>query len=106
MAEQNEINYKAAAAEFIAMMFFVYVGCGSATSNAGNDGWVLLVALSFGMGTMVQLSFDHLNSSRPNVNFFPAAGISIRHCARQRCPDQLRRNFSPSHFRRLHSHAR
>ena len=63
MAEQNEINYKAAAAEFIAMMFFVYVGCGSATSNAGNDGWVLLVALSFGMGTMVQLSFDHLNSS-------------------------------------------
>mmetsp|Transcript_24579 Transcript_24579/g.66276 ORF Transcript_24579/g.66276 Transcript_24579/m.66276 type:complete len:265 (+) Transcript_24579:47-841(+) len=61
------VDFKACFAEFIAMMFFVYIGCGSATFNAGSSGWVLAVALQFGVGIMV-LAYATAHISGGQIN--------------------------------------
>jgi MIP family channel proteins len=43
-----KVKFQAVFAEFIAMILFVVIGCGSAMGSAGEPGWVLQVALSFG----------------------------------------------------------
>lgn len=57
----KNVDFSAAAFEFVAMMFFVFLGCGSAVANTfnassgavadgGNDAaWVTIVALQFGL---------------------------------------------------------
>ena len=57
--KNSSVDVSAAMFEFVAMMLFVYVGCGSAVSNTfkaggavegGNDAaWVCIVALQFGL---------------------------------------------------------
>merc|ERR1719408_1048904 len=43
------LNMSAAFAEYVAMTLFVIIGCGSAMAVCKEDGWVLQVALSFGL---------------------------------------------------------
>ena len=44
--------------EFLAMMLFVYFGCGSAARNAGDPAWVLTVSLQFGLAITVRCPFS------------------------------------------------
>merc|ERR1719379_1290513 len=43
------VKASAAMAEFVAMTLFVVIGCGSAMSVAKESGWILQVALTFGL---------------------------------------------------------
>jgi len=67
------IDPKAAFAEFVAMTLFVYVGCGSAASNAAkHDGvWdpasVLLISLTFGLAITV-LAYSTAHTSGGQIN--------------------------------------
>jgi len=44
-----QVSYKAAVAEYLAMTLFVVIGCGSAMAVCKESGWVLQVALTFGL---------------------------------------------------------
>merc|ERR1719171_3367371 len=54
-------------AEFVAMTLFVIVGCGSAMAVMGEPGWILQVALTFGLAisalayTIGHYSGGHIN---------------------------------------------
>lgn len=57
----------AIAAEFIAMTLFVVVGCGSAMSVKNEDGWILQVALSFGLAiTALAYAIGHYSGGHIN----------------------------------------
>ena len=61
------INWNEAIAELVAMMFFVYVGCGSAATQAGNDGWILGVSLQFGLAiTVLAYATAHISGGQIN----------------------------------------
>eukprot|EP00588_Corethron_pennatum_P005149 CAMPEP_0194295648 /NCGR_PEP_ID=MMETSP0169-20130528/54023_1 /TAXON_ID=218684 /ORGANISM="Corethron pennatum, Strain L29A3" /LENGTH=250 /DNA_ID=CAMNT_0039044869 /DNA_START=97 /DNA_END=849 /DNA_ORIENTATION=- len=61
------INWKEAVAELVAMMFFVYVGCGSAATQAGNDAWILGVSLQFGLAiTTLAYATAHISGGQIN----------------------------------------
>lgn len=48
------LDLRAVAAELVAMIFFVIIGCGTACANGAGDGETrLVVALAFGMGILV-----------------------------------------------------
>lgn len=48
-ADSGPVDWAAAVGEFVAMTFFVIIGCGSAMGVAKTPGWVLQVSLSFGL---------------------------------------------------------
>jgi len=57
----------AAFAEFLAMTLFVIIGCGSAMAVANEPGWVLQVAMSFGLGiTALAYSIGHFSGGHIN----------------------------------------
>jgi MIP family channel proteins len=75
----SKISVQACFAEFIAMMLFVIIGCGSAVSlrnglNTENDdmfshdpSWVLLVAMAFGIGiTVLAYTIGHYSGGHIN----------------------------------------
>merc|ERR1719482_2537120 len=47
--EPAQVSYSAAVAEYLAMTLFVVIGCGSAMAICKEPGWVLQVALTFGL---------------------------------------------------------
>ena len=71
------VDFGAAAAEFIAMLLFVYVGCGAAAHEASAPGtqpggitdpaWTLCVAMAFGMAIMV-LAYATAHTSGGQIN--------------------------------------
>jgi len=61
------INFKEALAELVAMAFFVYVGCGSAATQAGDPGWILGVSLQFGLAiTALAYATAHISGGQIN----------------------------------------
>merc|ERR1719313_450897 len=64
---QAGFNVTAVGAEFIAMILFVIIGCGSAMAVANESGWVLQVAMSFGLGiTTLAYSIGHFSGGHIN----------------------------------------
>jgi len=60
-------NFNAAAAEFVAMALFIVIGCGSAMAVKGDGGWVLQVALSFGLAiTALAYAVGHYSGGQIN----------------------------------------
>jgi len=54
-------------AEYLAMTLFVVLGCGSAMANAKEPGWVLQVALTFGLAiTALAYSIGHYSGGQIN----------------------------------------
>jgi len=47
------VSMKAVVAEYLAMTLFVVIGCGSAMGSAKTPGWILQVALTFGLAITV-----------------------------------------------------
>lgn len=68
-AATSTLDLKASIAEYLAMTLFVTVGCGSAMGVAKEPGWVLQVALTFGVAITVLVygiahySGGHINSA-------------------------------------------
>jgi MIP family channel proteins len=61
------VSAKAAMAEFVAMTLFVIIGCGSAMSVAKESGWILQVALTFGLAiTSLAYSVGHYSGGQIN----------------------------------------
>jgi len=61
------INWNEAIAELVAMMCFVYVGCGSAATQFGTDGWILGVSLQFGLAiTTLAYATAHISGGQIN----------------------------------------
>lgn len=72
-------EFRASAAEFIAMALFVFVGCGSAMSIAKREGsaWVLQVSLCFGlMITVLAYSIGHYSGGQINCAVTLALWVS------------------------------
>lgn len=62
------VDMKAAAAEFMAMFFFVIIGCGTACGNGAFDGATrLVVAFAFGIAIMV-LAYTVAKHSGGQIN--------------------------------------
>lgn len=60
-------NMTAVWAELVAMTLFVIIGCGSAMAVANEPGWVLQVAMSFGLGiTALAYSVGHFSGGHIN----------------------------------------
>jgi len=63
----SSVNYKAVAAEYVAMTLFVVIGCGSAMGVAKESGWVLQVALTFGFAiTALAYTIGHYSGGHIN----------------------------------------
>lgn len=63
----DRLNCKAVAAEYLAMTLFVTVGCGSAMGIAKEPGWILQVALSFGLAmTVLGYALGHYSGGHIN----------------------------------------
>lgn len=63
----DPISFRKVAAEFLAMTLFVYFGCGSAMSVANEPGWVLQVALTFGLAiTVLAYTIGHYSGAQIN----------------------------------------
>lgn len=63
------INWHAAAAEFVAMLLYVMIGCGTAMGIANKTGyaWVLQVALAFGFAaTTLTYAVGHISGGQIN----------------------------------------
>merc|ERR1719379_81800 len=61
------VKASAAMAEFVAMTLFVVIGCGSAMSVAKESGWVLQVALTFGLAiTSLAYAVGHYSGGQIN----------------------------------------
>merc|ERR1719326_1640451 len=59
----GDVSFKDAVKEFVAMTVYVVVGCGSAMAVAKDSGWVLQVAVSFGVGwSVLAYAFEHHSS--------------------------------------------
>jgi len=66
-SSDSSIKVSAAFAEFVAMTLFVVIGCGSAMGSANEAGWVLQVALSFGLAiTALAYSIGHYSGGQIN----------------------------------------
>lgn len=66
--EKDMLDLKAAAAEFIAMMLFVIIGCGVACGHGASDGQTrLVVAFAFGMAILV-LAYSIGHHSGGHIN--------------------------------------
>eukprot|EP00933_Yihiella_yeosuensis_P078968 TRINITY_DN909_c0_g1_i3.p1 TRINITY_DN909_c0_g1~~TRINITY_DN909_c0_g1_i3.p1 ORF type:complete len:337 (-),score=75.00 TRINITY_DN909_c0_g1_i3:236-1144(-) len=68
-APAKGIQWRAAAAEFVAMTLFVIIGCGSAMSIAKEPGsaWVLQVSLTFGLAiTSLAYAVGHYSGAQIN----------------------------------------
>jgi len=66
-ADAETLSMKKCAAEFVAMTLFVFLGCGSAMSVAKEPGWVLQVALSFGLAiTVLAYAIGHYSGGQIN----------------------------------------
>lgn len=70
--------FTAAAAEFIAMTLFVFIGCGSAMAVAKVDGyaWVLQVSLTFGLAIAV-LAYTIGHYSGAQINCAVTFGLAV-----------------------------
>lgn len=80
---KTKVVLKKAAAEFIGMLFFVFIGCGSAMAVAKESGyaWVLQVALTFGFATTV-LSYTIGRSSGGQINCAVTLALVLSgHCS-------------------------
>jgi MIP family channel proteins len=65
--QATPVSYKAAAAEYLAMTLFVVIGCGSAMAVCGEPGWVLQVALTFGLAiTSLAYTVGHFSGGQIN----------------------------------------
>eukprot|EP00929_Paragymnodinium_shiwhaense_P081039 TRINITY_DN4231_c0_g1_i1.p1 TRINITY_DN4231_c0_g1~~TRINITY_DN4231_c0_g1_i1.p1 ORF type:complete len:265 (-),score=50.66 TRINITY_DN4231_c0_g1_i1:500-1294(-) len=61
------ISLKACAAEFVAMLLFVFLCAGSATGVAGDPGWVQQVSLTFGFAiTCLAYTIGHISGGQIN----------------------------------------
>jgi len=65
--EHHAYDPGAVIAEYVAMTLFVVIGCGSAMAVAGEPGWVLQVAMSFGLGiTALVYAIGHFSGGHIN----------------------------------------
>jgi len=63
----GQYKLSAAFAEYVAMTLFVVIGCGSAMGAANEPGWVLQVALTFGLGiTALAYAIGHYSGGQIN----------------------------------------
>jgi len=63
----NTVDMKAVVAEYLAMTLFVMIGCGSAMGVAKTPGWILQVALTFGLAiTVLGYAIGHLSGGHIN----------------------------------------
>lgn len=61
------VNMQAVVAEYLAMTLFVMIGCGSAMGAAKTPGWILQVALTFGLAiTVLGYAIGHYSGGHIN----------------------------------------
>jgi MIP family channel proteins len=70
------INIPAACAEYVAMTLFVIIGCSSAMGIAGDAGWILQVALTFGFA-ITSLAYAVGHYSGGQINCAVTLGLAL-----------------------------
>lgn len=70
------IDPRACLSEFIAMLLFVFISCGSATGVAGTPGWVQQVSLTFGLCITV-LAYTIGHRSGGQINCAVTIGLMV-----------------------------
>jgi len=90
MATSNKVNVAACVAEFLALMIFVIIGCGTAMVTPGranratysdNPAWILMVSLTFGLAiTTLAYSIGHYSGG--HINCAVTFGLVLSgHCS-------------------------
>ncbi|KAJ1444384.1 aquaporin-like protein [Pelagophyceae sp. CCMP2097] len=74
--ETANLNSAEIASEFLAATLFVYICCGTATGVAGTPGWVLHVALTFGL-TITVLAYTIGHHSGGQINCAVTLGLVL-----------------------------
>jgi len=75
-AEPLNFDIRACAAEGLAMMLFVIIGCGTAMSVAKESGWLLQVSLAFGLA-ITSLAYTVGNYSGGQINSAVTIGLVV-----------------------------